>query len=143
MQNEEDRKLEPNADKQLKDRLIPKSIFDLEQKIEEIRCFFQPQLAVSIAIVKDGKVFLTKGFGPRIPNKPEQVDEKTLFNIGSITKSFVSLSLASLVSEGKLDFTTPVKNYFKDFKLIDAELTEKINLIHVLTHQTFGGCDQD
>ncbi|KAJ3224434.1 hypothetical protein HK099_008454 [Clydaea vesicula] len=124
------------VDLDLKIRLIPKDLFELEQKIEEIRCYFNPQTALSVAIVKDGKVFLTKGFGPKVPNKPEKVDEKTLFNIGSVTKSFVSLIIASLVSEGKLDFTSNVKKIFGDFNLVDAELTEKVNLIHVLSHQT-------
>ena len=45
---------------------------------------------LSIAIVKDGKVLLSKGYGVRELGKEEKVDENTLFIIASNSKLFDS-----------------------------------------------------
>jgi len=60
--------------------------------------FEVPGLAV--AIVKDGKVVLAKGFGVRKLGEPTPVDENALFGIASNTKAFTSAALAMLVDEG-------------------------------------------
>ena len=57
----------------------------------------------AIAIVKDGKVILSKGYGYRDIDKKLQVTEQTLFPIASITKSFTVATLGTLASQGKLD----------------------------------------
>src|SRR5260370_41553017 len=56
---------------------------------------------LSVAIVKDGKVVVAKGYGVRTLVDAAPVDENTLFGIGSNTKAFPSAALASLVDEGK------------------------------------------
>ena len=45
---------------------------------------------IAIAIVKDGKVVLAKGYGVRKLGDATPVDENTLFGIGSNTKAFTS-----------------------------------------------------
>jgi len=59
---------------------------------------------LSVAIVKDGKTVLAKGYGVRKLGNPTPVDENTLFGIGSNTKAFTSAALATLVDEGKLSW---------------------------------------
>src|SRR5688572_15199302 len=56
---------------------------------------------IAVAIVKDGKVVLAKGYGVRKIGDPTAVDENTLFGIASNTKAFTSAALAMLVDEGK------------------------------------------
>ena len=51
---------------------------------------------VAIAIVKDDRIVFAKGFGVRELNKPEPVDEQTLFAIGSSSKAFTAASIAML-----------------------------------------------
>jgi len=57
---------------------------------------------VAIAIVKDDRVVLAKGYGVRELNKPEPVDEHTLFAIGSSSKAFTAAAIAILVDQAKL-----------------------------------------
>ena len=59
---------------------------------------------LSIAIVKDGKIILSKGYGVRQLGKPDKVDENTLFIIASNTKLFTGTSLANLDHEKKTFF---------------------------------------
>src|SRR5215471_19610387 len=63
---------------------------------------------LSVAIVKDGKVVMAKGYGVRKLGAPTPVDEHTLFAIGSNTKAFTSAALATLVDEGKISWDDPV-----------------------------------
>src|SRR6267143_5228019 len=45
---------------------------------------------VAIAVVKDGKVLVVKGYGLRELGKPETIDENTIFDVASLTKSFTA-----------------------------------------------------
>ena len=56
---------------------------------------------LAIAIVKDGKVVLMKGYGVREFGKEDKVDENTLFIIASNSKLFTGTSIAKLDYEKK------------------------------------------
>ena len=58
---------------------------------------------LSVAIVKDGKVILAKGYGVRRMGEPGLVDAHTRFGIASNTKLFTATALAILVEDGKVD----------------------------------------
>ena len=49
---------------------------------------------VAIAIVKNDKIVLAKGYGVRKVGEPAAVDEKTLFAIGSSSKAFTAAAVA-------------------------------------------------
>ena len=66
---------------------------------------------LAIAVVKDGKVVLAKGYGIREVGKPGKVDANTLFPIGSITKTMTAEALGTLVSAHKLSCDAPVAQY--------------------------------
>ena len=68
---------------------------------------------MSVGIVKDGEIFLSKGYGTIEKGKSEEVDENTLFAIASNTKAFVSSAIATLVSEGKLEWNDRVKDHLE------------------------------
>ena len=60
-----------------------------------IKAFDVPGIAV--AIVKDGKVVLAKGYGVKSITTQEKVDGNTLFGIASNSKAFTTAALAMLV----------------------------------------------
>lgn len=91
---------------------------------------------LAIAVVKDGKVVLAKGYGVRQLGKPGKVDADTLFTIGSVTKQFTAAALGTLVASGKLTWDAPVTEYVKDFKLRSPYVTEHITLRDLLTHRS-------
>lgn len=87
-----------------------------------------------VTVVKDGQLFLNKGYGysdweARTPVDPE----RTLFRIGSISKLFVWTSVMQLVERGLLDLDTDINEYMDGVE-IPATYSEPVTLRHVLTH---------
>jgi CubicO group peptidase (beta-lactamase class C family) len=67
---------------------------------------------------------------------PLPVTDATLFQIGSISKTFVGTVAMKLVGEGKLDLDAPVQAYVPNLRLSTDELTESVTTRHLLTHRT-------
>ena len=53
---------------------------------------------IGLAVVKDGRVLLARGYGVRTLGDPAPVDERTLFGIASNTKAFTATALGLLVA---------------------------------------------
>ena len=73
---------------------------DFEKYVASVMTAFEVP-GVSVAIVRDGKVLLAKGYGVRKLGDPAAVDAETLFGIASNTKAFTATALGMLVEEGK------------------------------------------
>ena len=99
-----------------------------ESKLDDVvnrtmKTFNVPGIAV--AIVKDGKVVISKGYGVTNINTQKKVDGNTLFGIASNSKAFTSAALAMLVEEKKLDWDDKVIKYIPEFKMYNDFL--KVN----------------
>src|SRR5690606_6836697 len=55
---------------------------------------------MSIAIVKDGKVVFSKGYGVKETGKSDTPDGNTLYAIASNSKAFTSAAIARLADKG-------------------------------------------
>ena len=88
---------------------------------------------VAIGIWQQGREF-AEGFGITSVEHPLPVTPDTLFQTGSISKTFTGTKIMKLVEDGKLDLDAPVKTYLKDFKVQDKDVTEKVTVRHLLTH---------
>jgi CubicO group peptidase (beta-lactamase class C family) len=95
---------------------------------------------VALGITCDGREF-TRGFGFTSISHPLPVDENTLFQIGSTTKTFTATAVMRLVEQGKLSLDLPVRNYLADFSMQDPAVTAELTMRHLLTH--VGGWDGD
>jgi len=91
---------------------------------------------LSVAIVKDGKTVLAKGYGVRKMGNPTSVDEYTLFGIGSNTKAFTSAALATLVDEGKLSWDDRVYERLPGFQMYDPYVSHEMTIRDLLTHRS-------
>lgn len=91
---------------------------------------------VAIAVVQKGQVLLSKGYGYRDVKNQLPVTPKTLFAIGSITKSFTVATLARLVDEGKLDWDKPVREFTPGFRLYDEVASEHMTPRDLVTHRS-------
>jgi len=91
---------------------------------------------IAIAVVKDGKVVATQGFGVRKLGAPDKVDAKTLFEVASNSKAFTAAALAMLVDEGKLAWDDPVTKHLPDFQMYDAYVTHEMTVRDLLTHRS-------
>jgi CubicO group peptidase (beta-lactamase class C family) len=98
---------------------------------------------LAIAIVKDGKIVVSKGYGVKEFGKPEPVDEYTLFQIASNSKAFTGTAVALLNDEKRLSLDEKVSKYLPYFKLYDKNSSEMVTVRDVLSHrlglQTFQG----
>src|SRR6476619_1698518 len=90
----------------------------------------------AVAIVKDGKVVLAKGYGVRRLGEPTPVDAQTQFGIASNTKLFTASSLAMLVEAGKLEWDAPVIRYLPWFAMYDPFVTRELTVRDLLVHRS-------
>ena len=91
---------------------------------------------LAVAIVKDGKLVLAKGYGVRELGKPTPVDVQTLFAIASNTKAFTAAALAILVDEGKIRWDDPVTMHLPDFQMYDPYVIREITIRDLLVHRS-------
>ncbi len=113
----------------------PQAAFDLERDVNRVlKTFDVPGIA--IAIVKDGKVVATQGFGVRRLGNPAPVTGKTLFEVASNSKAFTAAALAQLVDQGKLNWDDPVTKHLPEFRMYDAYVTQEMTVRDLLTHRS-------
>ncbi len=108
---------------------------DLDAFVAQAMKTFGPP-GMTVAIVEDGKVAFTKGYGVRSIDKADPVDEHTVFPIGSETKAFTSAALAILVDEGKLKWSDRVVDKLPGFQMYDPYATEHMTILDLLTHRS-------
>ncbi len=90
----------------------------------------------SIAVVRDGRVLLAKGYGVRTLGHPARVDAHTLFQIASNTKAFTTAALAILADEGKLSWDDAVTKLLPRFQLYDPYVTREFTVRDLVTHRS-------
>src|SRR3984957_9847194 len=91
---------------------------------------------MAIAIVKDGKVVIAKGYGVRKMGAAAPVDENTLFGIGSNTKAFTTAALATLVDEGKISWDEKEYERRPGFEMYDPYVSHEMTIRDLLTHRS-------
>jgi CubicO group peptidase (beta-lactamase class C family) len=74
------------------------------------------------------------GFGLTSVENPLPVTPDTLFQTGSISKTFTATLLMMLVEQGKVDLDAPVRRYIRDFRVQDEGVSKKVTVRHLLTH---------
>ncbi len=103
--------------------------------VERCMAAWPDQPAVSLALVRDGKTVLAKGYGVRRQGKNEPADERTLFAIASNSKNVTAACLAILVDEGKVKWDEPIRTYLPGFTLSDPMVGERITVRDTLSHR--------
>lgn len=86
----------------------------------------------AVLIMKGDKILFEKGYGLADLNTKEKITPQTLFNTGSISKTFVSNVILDLAREGKLSLQDSLAMYFPDFK--NPAIANKVKIHHLLTH---------
>lgn len=99
-----------------------------------------PIPGVAVGVLYDD-VETSAGLGVTNIENPLPVTRDTLYQIGSITKTFLGTLVMRLVEMGKIDLHAPLKNYLPELKLRDADATNHATMFHCLTHT--GGWDGD
>ncbi len=76
----------------------------------------------------------TAGLGVTNLDHPLAVDADTLFQIGSITKTFTSTACLRLVAQGRMALDVPLRRYLPGLRLADEAVAAQVTLRHLLTH---------
>jgi CubicO group peptidase (beta-lactamase class C family) len=87
---------------------------------------------VSLGLIQDGKVVFSGGVGVRELGGSTKVDGDTLYMIASNTKGLTTLLLAKLVDAGKITWKTPVTQLLPEFKLGNADTTQRVLVEHLI-----------
>jgi CubicO group peptidase (beta-lactamase class C family) len=91
---------------------------------------------MAVAVIKDGKVILSEGFGLRDVKNNLKVTPQTVFAIGSSSKAFTATTMGILVDDGKVEWDRPVREYLPTFQLWDEFATEKMTPRDLLCHRS-------
>jgi CubicO group peptidase (beta-lactamase class C family) len=104
-------------------QLIP----DIEAYITSgMKGFDIPGLA--IGIVANNRLIYAKGFGVRSKSNGLPVDTRTVFQIGSTTKAFLTATMAIMVDRGKLRWDDRVVDLYPEFQLKDPWVTREFRV---------------
>ncbi|MEO8778889.1 MAG: serine hydrolase domain-containing protein, partial [Rhodanobacter sp.] len=115
--------------------LLPAQLDDFDAYMAEtLKTFKVPGIAV--AIVKNGKVVMERGFGVRELGQPAKVDPHTLFAIASNTKAFTAAALQQLADAGKLNMDDRVIAHLPWFRMSDPYVTHEMRIRDLLAHRS-------
>jgi CubicO group peptidase (beta-lactamase class C family) len=84
--------------------------------------------------VLDGEAEWVAGFGLTRLDRPLPVDEATPFPVASITKTLVATAVMRLVERGQVALDQPLRAYLPHLRLGDPQSTDRLTLLHLLTH---------
>ncbi|WP_433166334.1 serine hydrolase domain-containing protein [Kribbella sp. CA-247076] len=98
---------------------------------EKAREFGIPGVAVGVLTAGE-ETFAS--YGVTSADNPQPVDERTLFHVASVTKTFTATALMRLVSQGKVELTAPVRRYVPELKLVDEDVARQITVMNLLNH---------
>jgi CubicO group peptidase (beta-lactamase class C family) len=90
---------------------------------------------VALGVLKDG-VLQLRGFGITNIDTPQPVDENTIFNLASLSKTVTATAVMSLVEQGRIDLEAPVKQYLPHWRVGDEASTNEMLIRHLVTHST-------
>ena len=90
----------------------------------------------SVAIIEDGRIIWSKGYGTKLVGSGEAVDADTVFSVGSVSKMINAALILRLVAEGLLDLDEDVNTYLTSWKVPDSPYTteRKVTLRTILSH---------
>lgn len=94
--------------------------------------FSKDQPGGAVLIMKDTSIIFSAGYGLADLNTKEPITPRTLFNVGSISKTFISNGILMLRDEGKLSLEDSLLKYFPEFK--NVAIAKKVKIKHLLTH---------
>lgn len=114
---------------------MPKSATPLDEKLDGFIASYMPAMnapGMTLGLTSEERTVRTAGYGYADIDRRIFVTPDHLFQIGSITKSFVALVLLQLRDEGKLDLQKPVLDYLPDLPISCG--FGNITVHHLLTH---------
>ena len=89
---------------------------------------------VAIAVVRDGRVLLKKGFGPADIERHTAVGPHTVFDLASLAKQFTGVALLMLAQRGRLSIHDEARTYLPEVPTFDPRTPIRIS--HLSQHMS-------
>ena len=112
---------------------------DMERQIDGIFAEYDSndKPGAAVAVVKDGELVFSKGYGSANLEYDIPVTASTIFHVASVSKQFTAFSVLLLAEQGKLNFDDDVRKYIPEV----PDFGKRITLRHLASH-TSGLRDQ-
>ncbi|MFY0630409.1 MAG: beta-lactamase family protein [Flavobacteriaceae bacterium] len=103
----------------------------------ELNAIFEKEFSAdkpggAFLLKKGNEIVFSKGYGVSDINTKEKITANTVFNTGSISKTFVANGILILNERGLLSLEDDLYKYFDDFD--SKELAKKVKIKHLLSH---------
>lgn len=95
-------------------------------------------VGMSIALVKDGQIIYSQGYGFSDREKQIKADANTVYRIGSCSKSLTALSLLQLQEKSLVNLSAPIQNYLPQLKIHSRFSEQNPIVISTLLAHTSG-----
>lgn len=91
---------------------------------------------VAIAVIDDGRLDWTGGFGVADRGRGMGVDANTLFQAASMSKPVAAAAVLRAVDQGRFELDAPVNGYLSSWRIPENELTcqRPVTLRQILSH---------
>lgn len=113
---------------QISSRKIDKIVTEAMETFNVVGC--------AVGLVKDGKVFLNKGYGVKSIETNEPVNKHTNFAIASNTKAFTTAALSILVDKEQLSWNDRVVDIIPEFKMYNEYVTQNFIIKDLVAHRS-------
>src|SRR5438067_1725645 len=112
------------------------TVFPVGAQTDQVDAYVKAEMVkrhvpgISVAVVKDGKVVLAKGYGLANVELGVPATADTVYEIGSITKQFTATAIMMLVEEGKIGLDDTIRKYLPH----TPEAWDGVTIRNLLTH---------
>lgn len=117
-------------DRSVADDIKPRIDQAVQHLIDEKKCV---GFVVGVIRGDERQVF---GYGHVSQNSDRAPDGETVYEIGSITKTFTTLLLADMVEHGEVKLDDPIRLYLPPTVKVPTRKGKEITLVHLATHMS-------
>jgi CubicO group peptidase (beta-lactamase class C family) len=90
----------------------------------------------AVAVVSGDQVVYQAGFGVKDTRTGDPVDTDTVFQVASLSKPLSATVVAKAVSDGTVQWDTPVQQEMPSFTMADPYVTENATIADYFTHRS-------
>jgi CubicO group peptidase (beta-lactamase class C family) len=94
----------------------------------------------AVGVLHNGRI-TEYAVGVRDVTTGEPVTSDTIFQVGSMTKTWTALAFMKFVGEGRIGLDEPVRSYLPDFRVADPHVSAQVTPRHLLNHTN--GIEED
>ena len=113
---------------------VAERLVSLEPIIKKI-CSVAGAPGISLAVSYQGEVVHRANYGYRDVEASLPTNSDTMYPIGTLAKTFTASAIGILVDEGKLKWTTPIREILPEFQSSDPTVNENLTVVDLLCHR--------